>query len=120
MQKKISLVSLGLLAVGSLGYFVVSRDILIFYFFAHLGALGVMGLFGSAVGYLAQRKSRSFWRAFGLGTILPIISGLVAVLIFLWGVNDQLYCGGSVSLVIGVFMIGFYLLIGKRDGKPVT
>jgi hypothetical protein len=120
IQKKMSLTSLGLLAVGLIGYFILSRDLWVFYFFAHLGALGVMGLSGSGAGALAQRKSRSFWRAFALGAILPIIAGIVAVLIFLWGVNGRLYCGGSVSLATAVLVALLYLLVSKRTIRPVA
>ena len=119
-QKKMSLAALGLLVIGSIGYFVLSRDLWGFYFFAHLGALGVMGLSGSVAGALAQRKSRSFWRAFALGAILPIIAGIVAVLIFLWGVNGRLFCGGSVSLAIAVLVALYYLLVSKKTIRPVA
>lgn len=120
IQKKISLISLGGLVIGSIGYFVLSRDLWVFYFFAHLGALGVMGLFGSLAGTLADRKSRSFWTAFVLGAVFPIVAGIVAVLVFLWGVSGQLYCGGSVSLVAAVLVTLFYLLVSKKTLRPMV
>ena len=120
IQKNMSLTSLGLLVVGSIGYFILPRDLWVFYFFAHLGALGVMGLSGSAAGALAHRKSRSFWRAYSLGAILPIIAGIVAVLIFLLGANGQLFCGGSVSLATAVLIALYYLLVNKRIERPVA
>ena len=108
------LLSLGALIVGSVGYFTLQRDAWIFYFFAHLGALGVMGLFGCAAGALARNKQRSYGIAFSLGFLVPIVSGAVAVLIFLWGVNGNLYCGGSVSLLVAVPIVVFYLLARKK------
>jgi len=115
--KALPLLSLGFLVVGSVGYFSLQRDLWAFYFFAHLGALGVMGLCGSAAGLLARYRNRSFWRAFSLGFLLPIISGVVAVLIFLWGVNGQLYCGGSVSLIVAAVTLICYLLAKKTPFK---
>jgi len=119
IEKTVLLLSLSSLVVGSVGYFSLQRDLWIFYFFAHLGALGVMGLFGSAAGILARKKLRSYWTAFWLGFLLPIISGIVAVLLFLWVVNGHLYCGGSVSLLVAVPVVIFYLL-AKKKTPPQT
>ena len=113
-EKRILLVSLGFLIVGSIGYFSLSRELWTFYLCAHLSALGVMGLCGAAAGVLARKKRRSFWTAFSLGSLLPIISGIVAVLIFWLGEEGNLYCGGSVSLLIAVLVIVFYLLAKKK------
>ena len=113
-EKAIPLLSLGSLIVGSVGYFSLQSDLWIFYFFAHLGALGIMGLFGGAAGSLARKKHRSYWQAFSLGFLLPIISGIVAVLIFLLVVSGRLHCGGSVSLVVAIVTVIFYLLAKKK------
>ncbi len=119
LEKRILLLSLGFLIVGSVGYFSLHREVWIFYVFAHLGALGVMGLFGSVAGILARKKHRGYWTAFSLGSVLPIISGIVAVFIFLLGEESRLYCGGSVSLVVAVLMIVFYLLPKKKTTPQV-
>lgn len=108
------LVSLGLLIVGGIGYFSSFRGLPVFYVFTHLGALGLLGLFGYAVGVLARKKRRGFWTAFSLGSLLPIISGIAGVLVFWLGEEGHLYCGGSVSLVIATLVAVFYLLAKKK------
>ena len=108
------LVSLGLLIIGCIGYFSSPRGLLIFYVFAHLGALGLLGLFGSAAGVLARKKLRGYWTAFLLGSLLPIILGIVAVLAFWLGEEGHLYCGGSVSLAVATLVAVFYLLAKKK------
>ena len=113
-QKWTLLFSLGLLIVGSAGYLLLHRDFWIFYVFAHLGALGVIGLLASSAGTLARKKRRGYWRAFSLVTVLSIFSGIVAVLIFSLGEEAQLYCGGSVSLAIAILMIISYWLAKKK------
>ncbi len=114
-EKAVFPFSLGLLLVGTVGYFLQSRETWLFYVLAHLGALGVMGLFGWAAGTIARRRNRSYWTAFSLGFGLSIVSGIVAVLIFLWGVNGNLYCGGAVSLVVGIQTLLGYLLTRKKS-----
>ena len=108
------LVSLGLLIIGCIGYFSSPRGLLIFYVFAHLGALGLLGLFGSAAGVLARKKRRGYWTAFSLCSLLPIISGTAAVLVFWLGEEGNLYCGGSVSLAVAILVLISYLLAKKK------
>ena len=85
-----------------------------FYAFAHLGALGVMGLFGSAAGYVATRKQRNYPAAFLLGFLLPIIAALAAVLAFWLPEGGHLYCGGVVCLAVGLVVVVVYLFVGKK------
>ena len=118
-EKSIIVFSIGFFVVGTVGYFALQRDNWIFYFFAHLGALGVMGLFGSVAGVLARKKNRSYWLAFSLGFLLPIILSIVAVLISLWGVNGQLFCGGTVSLIVAIIIVIFYSFLKKRKFPQV-
>ena len=118
-QKWTLLFSFSLLIVGSAGYFSVPRDFWMFYVFAHLGALGVIGLLASSAGALARKKRRGYWRAFSLVTVLSIISGIVAVLILLLGEEAHLYCGGSVSLAFAILIIIFYSL-AKKKTPPQT
>ncbi len=115
-EKWAALASLGLLIVGSTGYLSLRGESRIYYVFAHLGALGVIGLLAHATGLLAKKKRRSFWRAFFLAALFPIIAGIAAVLIFLLGEEGQLYCGGSVSLAVAVLIVVFYLLAKKKSG----
>ena len=114
IEKRMLLISISLFITGSIGYFSINRDLWVFYLFAHTGALGVLGLFGSLAGTLARRKFRGFWTAFSLGCLLPIISGIVAVLIFRIGVDGHLYCGGSVSLAVALLVIVFYTLVRNK------
>jgi len=108
------LVSLGILIIGCIGYFSSPRGLPVFYVFAHLGALGLMGLFGIAAGVLARKKRRGYWTAFSLGSLLPIISGIAAVLVFWLGEEGNLYCGGSVSLAVAILVAVFYLLAKEK------
>lgn len=113
------LLSFGCLIIGCFGYFTLKSDLWLFYFFAHLGALGLLGLCGCATGELAKRRVRRYWKAFTLGFLLPIVTGILGVLVFLWGVDGQLYCGGSVSLLTAIGVLIFYLL-AKQKSLPVA
>lgn len=117
-ERTIRHLSWGVLLIGMIGYFSLPRETWIFYVFAHLGALGLLGLAGSLAGYVAIRKGRSYWKAFFLNSLFPLVVGVVAVLIFFLRAGGQLYCGGSVSLLIAVLMIVFYLLV--RPTTPTT
>jgi len=75
-EKWMLLVSLCLLIIGCIGYSSLSRGLITFYVFAHLGALGLLGLFGIAAGALARKKFRNYWTAFLLGSLFPIILGI--------------------------------------------
>ena len=109
-----SLISLSLLIIGCIGYFSLHPDSWLFYVFAHLGALGVLGLLAGVAGFVAKKKQRSYWKAFLLVTVLSIVSGLVAVLLFFAGEEGQLYCGGTVSLAVANVLIILYLLTKKK------
>ncbi len=113
IEKRVLLLSLSILVIGSIGYFSMDRSLWLFYAFSHIGALGVMGLFGGMAGILAKRKGHSFWMAYSLCSLLPIIMGIVSVLAFLL-TTGQLYCGGSISLVVAVLTIVIYTLVKKK------
>lgn len=115
-----SLFSLGLLIIGCAGYFSLSRDFWLFYVFAHTGALGVIGLLAGVAGFVAKKKQRSYWKAFALVTVLSIVSGLAAVLLFFAGEEGQLYCGGTVSLAVANILIIIYLLAKKKVSLQKT
>lgn len=74
-----------------------------------------MGLFGVAAGFIAVRKQRHFTTAFLLGSLLPIVTGLAAVGVFLLGQNGRLYCGGSVCLAVALAVVISYLIIGRKS-----
>jgi len=114
-EKSALVFSLVTLVLGIIGYFLINRDYWIFYLFAHLGAFGVMGLFGCLVGFLAKRKNRRYWTAFVLGSLLPIFLGLLAVLLFYVKQDGNLYCGGAVSLLVAILVAISYLLLKKKQ-----
>jgi hypothetical protein len=113
--KKVFIISLIAFIISILSYFLLSRDFWMFYLFAHIGAMGVMGLFGCLVGYLANKKQRDYWTAFLLGSILPIVLGLLAVLYFYIKQDGVLYCGGSVSLLVALLVVLSYLIVRKKQ-----
>ena len=104
--------SLVIFIVGCIGYFSLPRGP-IFYIFAHLGALGLLGLIGCAIGILARKKGYSYWTAFLLGCLLPVVAGLIAVVLFVQ-IQGHLYCGGAVSLALAILVAIFYALLKKR------
>ena len=108
--KWILILSLIILIIGCVGYFSLPRGLSIFYIFAHLGALGLLGLIGGAAGILAIKKRRSFWVAFFLGSLLPIFSGIIAVIM----AGDSVSCGGSISLAVAVLVAASYLFSKKK------
>lgn len=108
--------SLGLLVAGAAGYFTLSRGDWLFLVSAHAGALGVLGLLGSATGALARKKKRGFYPAFATGVVLPVVLGLAAVAIFYFRDGGQLYCGGAVSLPVSLAVLGVFALVRSKPG----
>ncbi len=109
--------SLGLLGVGAAGYLSLPRGFWGFYVLSHLGALGVIGLFGCAAGFLALRRKRAFWTAFGLTSLAPIAAGAIAVLAF-WVKRGHLYCGGAVTLPVGLLLVVAHALAPSTTHRP--
>lgn len=118
-KKQVFLIALGLLIVGTIGYFAL-HNFPVMYLFAHMGALGVIGLFGVLTGFISEKKGRSFWWAFSLNFYLPIILGLLAVFLvyFMKGGENAIYCGGSISLAVAILLVISYLLVRKRNVTP--
>jgi Flp pilus assembly protein protease CpaA len=52
--------------------------------------------------------------AFLLGSMLPAVASLVAVLAIWLPEGGVLYCGGSVCLLLGIIVVVAYLLIRKK------
>ena len=109
-MKWVLILSVVILVIGLTGYLLLPSGFLLTYAFAHLGALGLLGLFGGAAGFLAIKKRRSFWIAFSLVSLLPIFSGIIAVAI----AGDSITCGGSFSLAIAVLMTATYAPSRKK------
>ena len=112
-EKWVLLISLSLLTVGCVGYFLTPRGLGVFYIFAHLGALGLLGLIGSGVGTLARKKGRGYTTALFLSSLLPIAAGGITVAAIAMA-GDQVYCGGSVRLAVAVLVVIGYLFTRKR------
>lgn len=109
-EKRVLLISLGILVVGCIGYLILSRGTLIFYLLAHIGALGLLGLVGGTLGILARKKHRGYWMAFFLGSFLPIALGIIAIVYS----GSQFTCGGSVTLAAAILIFVVYLLAKKK------
>ena len=115
----ILLLFLGLLVVGTAGYF-MNRGLLVGYISAHIAALGVIGLLGIAAGHLARRKGYHYWKAFLFALSLPILLGLLAVFAFYF-LKGSINCGGSVSLAVAlVILLGCFLAKRKpQDSRSM-
>ena len=107
------LLSVSILAFGFglVGYLLIPRGLLTSYILAHLGALGVLGLFGCAGGFIAMKKGRSFYSAFLFTGMLPILLGGIAVLC----AGDPIACGGSISLATAILILAVILFLKKRQ-----
>lgn len=111
MERVVLLLFLTLLIISAIEYFAVGNHS-VKYFFAHFGALNIIGLLGCGVGAIAKKKSYSYWKAFFTAVILPIISG-VAVVLFIPSVT----CGGSFCLAVALLLVIVYSLLQRRKIK---
>ena len=107
---KLLLLFLGLLIVGIAGFFTF-RNTITGLISAHLGALGLIGIFACIAGFIARKKGLNYWRAIAITIVSPIVMGFVFVLaIYFFGKeSQQLICGGSVSLAIAILICISYL-----------
>jgi len=105
---------LSLIIIGSAGY-IVSANFGIRFVFAHLGGLGIIGLFGAWAGSIAKKKGYHYWKAFLVGLMTPSILGVISVgVVYALGGHG---CGGIVSLVSAIAVILFYSLAKNRAVK---
>ncbi len=107
----------GMLLAGSVAFFALRFGEWFYYAVEHMGALGFLGLSGSAAGWLAKRKGYGFWTAFSCGAILPAIMGIAAVLFFLLRDGGGLYCGGAVSLPVALIVLLVVAILPRRAGS---
>ena len=113
LETRIFLIFSVVLVIGIIGYFSF-HNTLSEYIFAHVGGLGILGLFAGLSGIIAKKKSRNYWKTFMLSFFLSIILGIIAVvLVFLS--QGIMYCGGSVSLAVAVIILIIVLL--RRNSK---
>ena len=118
MRFKVILFSLIALIIGLTGYFAFLNH-WIRYIFAHVGALGVIGLFAWLAGTIAAGKGLSDKRAVLLGFFPPVILGIIAVYIVdppKEGVIPS-SCGGIVSLAVALTVVIIYLVLKKSDNS---
>ena len=113
-KRKLPLLFLLLLIISILLYF--STDIhWVEITFAHLGAIGIIGLLSCGAGLIAMKKGYGYWKAFLIGIFAPVILGFGAVLLIQPG-----SCGGSVSLAVAILTLVTYSLLRGRYGRTVA
>ena len=114
IESRILLLFLGLLIIGVIGYLAL-RNIWIGSIFAHVGGLGIIGLLGGLTGIIAKKKGYGYRKAFLLGLIIPIFSGIIAVL-----PDEAFSCGGSPSLGVALLIVIIYSLIKRSDSNKLA
>ena len=80
----------------------------------HLGGLGVVGLLACLATYVAKKKGRDPGTAFLLGSLLPIILGIIAALL-VYFTTGFVYCGGGVILLSAITVIISYSCLRRRE-----
>ena len=101
---------LSLIVVGLAGY-VIFASPRIRYVLAHVGGLGVIGLLACWAGAVAKKKGYSYWKAFFLGFVPPIVLGIISTAaVYIMGGHG---CGGIVSLFVAAVVVLFYSLAKK-------
>ena len=108
---RLPLVFLGLLIVGIAGTLIFDAR-WVEAVANHIGGLGVLGLLGCLAAYIAKTKGRDPRTAFLLGSLFPIVLGIVAVFV-VYLATRFVYCGGGVALLSGVTVIISYLCLRK-------
>ena len=76
-QKRILIFSVITLVIGIIGYLIYLHQ-WPKYIFAHIGALGIIGIITYFIGNLADKKGLHYKKAVLLGFSLPIILGILA------------------------------------------
>jgi hypothetical protein len=113
-KRWILILFLGLLIIGFAARLVIQDDRTNIKL-AHIGALGLMGLFGYWAGAITDKNGYGFWIAFLLGLTIPILMGVISVLAVEGGSLSA--CGGSVSITAGIFIVFCYSYFTKRNGR---
>jgi hypothetical protein len=111
-ESRILLFFLGLLFIGFLGYFAL-QNLWVRYIFAHIGGLGIIGLFGCWAGSVAKKKGYSYWKAFLFGFVFPVILGVFSV--FLVRTLGGRGCGGIISIVAAILVVICYYFAKQKD-----
>lgn len=116
IEKRMALLSLGLLIIGFGGGYALSDDWMGFTLY-HIGGLGALGLLACGAGAIARKKGYGFWRGFLFSLPPAIILGLiVAYLVPAAGEEGRpAICGGSISLIVAVVVLLFLAFIKRRE-----
>ena len=116
-DKKLFSIFIIFFLIGIIGFAVLGFKIS-GYIFAHIGALGLLGLFGVGAAYYADKKGYNKNIAFNLGFSLAILAGLIESTLFvLFGDNKQFICGGAASLILALIVFLIYLLLKQKNIK---
>jgi hypothetical protein len=113
MDKKIPLLFLGMLILGTIGSFAVD-DHWVEVVANHLGGLGVVGLLACLAAYIARKRGRNHRRAFVLGILPPIALGVIAVILVMT-LTEHVYCGGGVILAAALAVVIGYTCLKKKQ-----
>lgn len=115
LARKLFLFSLITLIFGLIGYFTFWNH-WIRYIFAHIGALGIIGLFACLAGAIAERKGLSYKKAVLIGFFPPIILGIIADYLVDPPREGWLpsSCGGIVSLGVALIVVIIHFFAKKR------
>lgn len=113
--KKIFVLSIITLIVGLIGYFIFCNH-WTRYIFAHIGALGIIGLFACLAGLIAEKKGLNYKKAVLLGFFPSIFLGIIADYLVEPPRENGLpsSCGGVVSLGIAIIVVVIYLIAKGR------
>ena len=110
--------SLGMTVIGLGGGYVLADGPLEFALY-HIGGLGSIGLLACASAAIARGRGYSYWRAWLIAVLLPVILGFVAAYIGSPGrswIRPEV-CGGSASLGTGLILIAVWYFMGQRRGE---
>lgn len=113
--KKIFILSIITLTIGLIGYFIFWNH-WTRYIFAHIGALGIIGLFACLAGLIAQKKGLNYRKAVFFSFFPSIFFGVIAVYLVEPPRENGLpsSCGGVVSLGVAIIVVIIYLIAKKR------
>ena len=116
--KKIFILSIITLIIGLIGYFIF-RNHWTRYIFAHIGALGIIGLFACLAGAIAQKKGLNYRKAVLLGFFSSMFLGIIADYLVDPPRNNALpsSCGGIISLSVGLIVVVIYLFAKERKNE---
>jgi hypothetical protein len=115
LAKKILIASIITFLLGLIGYFIF-HDNWVKYIFAHVGALGILGLFACLTGAIARKKRFKYRNAVLISFFPPIFIGTIADYLIDPPRPNGLpsSCGGSVSLGVAIIIVIIYLIIRAK------